>query len=59
MKKTKQKPPMGVMPQKLWLEDRIQELTRVMHEYARINNFEPLQKWLCELEQRLIDREEL
>ena len=27
------KPPLGVMPEKLWLEDRISCLLRALHEY--------------------------
>ena len=43
------KPPLGVMPRKLWLEHRAQELSRAIHEHVMARRYDPLAEWLDEL----------
>jgi hypothetical protein len=47
------KPPLGVMPQRIWKEQRIMDLSRAIHEYAGLSNLagDPglLVKWSAEL----------
>ena len=55
MSKKVSKPPIGVMPEVLWIEKRIQELTRAISEYVEhaLNNSAMIDKkvavWAYEL----------
>jgi hypothetical protein len=49
-----------VMPEQIWIETRLIELARGIHEYAMAGNFsEPVKTWLLEFEERLIERDKL
>ena len=45
--------PLGVMPRKIWLEKRIKDLTRAIHEYVQTSDWNPLLAWTIELESLL------
>lgn len=49
--------PLGVMPRKIWLEKRIEDLTRAIHEYAQTSDWNPLLAWTIELEELLNQHE--
>lgn len=53
------KPPIGVMPRKLWLEIRIQDLHRAVNEYIQAGIFEPVDGWLKELSELIDVRERI
>jgi hypothetical protein len=50
---TYSKPPLGVIPQKIWKEHRIQELTRAIYEYASLGNYILIMPWVEELRELL------
>jgi hypothetical protein len=50
---TYSKPPLGVIPQKIWKEHRIQELTRAIYEYASVGNYILIMPWVEELRELL------
>jgi hypothetical protein len=43
------KPPLGVMPQEIWYEKRINDLLRAISEYSSCGLFGPTHKWTLEL----------
>ncbi len=43
------KPPLGVMPKDIWIEKRIQELSRAIHEYTNQGLNENIGEWINEL----------
>lgn len=45
--------PLGVMPRKIWLEKRIEDLARAIHEYAQTSDWDRLLGWTIELEDLL------
>lgn len=53
------KPPIGVMPRKLWLETRIQDLGRAIYEYTQAKIYEPVNEWLEELQGLVEERERM
>jgi len=53
------KPPVGVIPRKLWLETRIQDLVRAINEYTQAGIREPVAEWSKELVELIIAREGL
>jgi hypothetical protein len=52
------KPPLGVMPQQIWMEKRAKELARAIHQYIDAGMYEPVDEWVEELDelwQKIID----
>lgn len=49
------KPPLGVLPEKLWLLLRCQELSRAIHDNLRVDNikYDSVYNWLDELQEHL------
>jgi len=50
----KEKPPLGVMPERLWKERRISDLIRAIGEYADDPNRKPKPEWCLELADLLV-----
>lgn len=44
-----EKLPLGVMPRDIWLEHRILDLARAIHEYTAVGKMEPVKAWAWEL----------
>jgi len=56
--KTLTKPPLGVMPQQIWMEKRAKDLARAIHQYIDAGMYEPVDEWVEELDelwQKIID----
>jgi hypothetical protein len=53
------KPPVGVIPRKLWLETRIQDLVRAINEYTQAGIREPVYEWSKEMIELIRAKEEL
>lgn len=51
------RPPLGVTPRFIWIEKRIDDLARAIHEYAEFGRYEPIPKWTKELNELLVERD--
>jgi len=51
-----EKPPLGVMPQNIWKEKRIEELSRAIHEYIKDGRFDPALIWINELQKLVYEK---
>lgn len=49
------KPPLGVMPARIWRIKRIQDITRAINEYAESENPSTAIQWCNELKQLLTE----
>ena len=50
------KPLLGVMPEIIWLEKRIDELAKAIYQYTKIGDYNTSHKWAWELHRRYKDR---
>lgn len=56
-----EKPPLGVMPRRIYEMQRIQDLCRALYDYSKFDKFNIglMKEWTCELIDRLYDIEDL
>ena len=56
-----EKPPLGVMPRRIYEMQRIQDLCRALYDYSKLDklNIGLMKEWTCELIDRLYDIEDL
>jgi len=51
MRKTIPKPPIGIIPKFIWIEQRIDELKQAIVRYLDADRLDPVEEWLTEIKE--------